>query len=144
MESKICNTCKVEKSLDEFGKNNATKDLLNHKCKACVREYNRLNKDSILLNLKNRYKVKRDSIIKYALERQAGLKDGYHSVYLLPIENYVGVTDNLTVRKSGHKYYGRETKGMRVLAQFNNRKDALELEQFLHELGYIGASNTYK
>ena len=138
MESKVCKKCEITKPVNEFGKHTSTKDRLNPKCKKCVREYYKLNKTRMLTQLKVNYLTKRDKKIQYAKDLQISLKDGVYSVYLLPEENYVGVTDNLTVRKRGHKHSGRNVKGMRVLYQFFNRQDALELEAFCHELGYKG------
>jgi predicted GIY-YIG superfamily endonuclease len=59
-------------------------------------------------------------------------------VYLLPSENYIGTTENLKKRLARHKSYGRDVKNVRVLSEFDLRSDALELEEFLHELGYNG------
>lgn len=144
MKKKQCKKCLGNKSVIEFGKHNNTKDRLNPKCKDCVRDYYKQNKSIILFQLKNNYKNKRGEKIQYSLQYQYKLKDGAYSVYLLPYENYVGVTDNITVRKSGHKHLGRKIQGFRVLAQFSTRKEALNLEKFFHELGYLGASSTYK
>ena len=44
---KICNTCKIEKDSLEFHKSKAEKDGFAHKCKVCVKEYHRANKEHI-------------------------------------------------------------------------------------------------
>ena len=39
MTTKICTTCKIKKSLDNFAKNPQKKDGLNYKCKKCQNTY---------------------------------------------------------------------------------------------------------
>jgi 5-methylcytosine-specific restriction endonuclease McrA len=41
---KFCNTCKIDKSRDEFSKCKAKPDGLQNKCKSCTKEYNSKNK----------------------------------------------------------------------------------------------------
>ena len=36
---KKCSTCKIEKPVSEFGKDNNNQDKLTYKCKACTKEY---------------------------------------------------------------------------------------------------------
>jgi hypothetical protein len=82
---KICNTCKVEKSLDDFNNNKRTKDGKTYNCKTCVKEYNaetRVNPSS----RRNRW----GSGI-YALVHKATC-----SIH------YVGQTDKLYNRKTDH------------------------------------------
>ena len=61
-------------------------------------------------------------------------------LYLLPKENYVGITNNLKVRLSNQRVINkRDTTDYRILAELDNRADALELENLIHSLGYNGA-----
>ena len=73
-------------------------------------------------------------------------KDGKYHVYLLPKENYVGVTQSTTYRWNRHKnHYNRDIEGARVLYSTSVKADAYELEDLLHELGYKGRStSTFK
>lgn len=60
-------------------------------------------------------------------------------VYFLPKENWVGTTENLSNRLGVHLYADkRDISEARVLAEFNNRQEALDFEEFLHSLGYCG------
>lgn len=42
---KTCSTCKETKSLDNFHRNNAAKDGLDHRCKPCILKRNRDRRD---------------------------------------------------------------------------------------------------
>ena len=69
------------------------------------------------------------------------------SVYIIDSENYVGVTENIYTRLSYHRNTNlRDVSEVRIIAEFNSREEALELEEFLHDLGYKGRhkNNTYK
>lgn len=50
MTVKTCNTCKVEKPIDNFSKDKTSKDQLQRKCKECVKKYQSSNKDRIKAN----------------------------------------------------------------------------------------------
>jgi len=89
---------------------------------------------------------------KYAKENRQLLKgygiqwrkDGHYSVYLLPKENYVGMTEQIKARMHNHKYYGNDTTDYKVLHTFNSKKEALKKEAEYHEMGYKGKSNYIK
>lgn len=61
-------------------------------------------------------------------------------VYLLPCEDYVGITNNLVERLRNHISKGRIVEGCRVLASLESREEARELEGLLHVMGYLGNS----
>ena len=67
-------------------------------------------------------------------------------VYIIVKENYVGMTENISHRISGHKNLGRDTSEVIELATFDSRTEALAFEKKLHELGYNGKhkNNTYQ
>lgn len=67
-------------------------------------------------------------------------KDNKHKpvVYYLPKENYVGTTECLYFRLSGHKSSGKNIEGCKVLREFNTRAEAIRLEKAMHILGYEG------
>ena len=162
---KNCKGCGETKSLNEFHKYKSTSDGLQHKCKTCVKQYhldnaksikanrkqyNITNKESIKVynkayNSTNKkakkqyYKDNKEAIKAYSLAK----KDGYHSVYLLPKHNYVGITDNVYYRMSLHKNKGKDTTGFRILEKFKDRKLGLELESQLHLIGYKGGNKNH-
>ena len=67
-------------------------------------------------------------------------------VYLLPKENWIGVTSDLYHRIAKHKHLGRNVENYKPLKCFENRTDALELESKMHDLGFKGRhiNNSYK
>jgi len=154
MESKQCSKCNKVKSVSEFYKNRANKDGFQGFCKSCFkscpsstsegyRQYYLRNKST--LNAKGRKWINdnKEHVRNYQIKRREKLK-GTHYVYLLPEANYVGCTEYPDIRFKEHQRTGRNIDNNRILASFKNRNDALELEEFLHELGYEGGSCTYK
>jgi len=66
-------------------------------------------------------------------------KDGLFTVYLLPRENYVGMTNNLYYRLSTHKCkHKRNIEGAKVLGKYKTKKEALYIEAMYHDNGYNG------
>lgn len=112
---KECKKCKEYKSLESFTKNNANKDRLDYYCKECKAIKKKINYDKHMAR----------EIINY--------------VYLLPVHNYVGTTNCISQRMSKHRTKAkRDTSNYRILYSSTNRKDALELEELLHDIGYEG------
>ena len=89
---------------------------------------------------------KREYYHRHKEKRKQQMLEYYNSnkskechVYLLPEENYVGVTKNLRYRMYVHKNTDkRNVKNMRVLHSTTNESDAFELENLLHDIGYEG------
>ena len=132
---KKCSKCNQEKEYSCFYKHKATKDGHDSWCKACNRD-NYVNG-----RLKNPA-----SYYTYAKEHRLSKQDGYHNVYLLPYEHYVGTTKNLYCRMSGHRNRGKDTSSYIVLGRFKHRDEALQLEKVYHSQGYSGKhiNNSYK
>lgn len=144
MAEKYCKYCNKTKSISKFNKSSVHKDGYNSKCKKCSNEYLakfRCNRDPVKrkLQAKEEYNKRKDLVKQYFFNR----KDGFYHVYILNKEHYAGCTDSPVTRKTGHKSLGRYVEDMRVVASFNNREDALELEEFLHDLGYQGRHTKY-
>ena len=112
MKTKQCIRCREPQPLGNFYYNRTTKDNLGSYCKTCTK-----------LNLREYSSATR------TLETQ---------VYLLPKENYVGISSNLTSRLRNHYSKGKIVENCRILASFGTKEDAKELESFLHDLGYAG------
>ena len=109
-----CTKCKTIKPYESFHRNNKIKSTGRASmCKICFKKY------------------------------WQGTKDGLYYVYLLPEENYVGITSHVKRRMTAHKdVHKRNIKGMRVLYSTTNRQEGFELESFLHTLGYKGGLHT--
>lgn len=63
MLTKICNTCKVEKSLAKFNNNKNAKDGKDVICKECRRQYYQSNKKTILAQKKKYYQANKETIL---------------------------------------------------------------------------------
>ena len=123
---KKCSKCNEIKTHNDFGKRGDSKDGLRNDCKECV---NSRNKSHYYSN-KRRISTKRKEL--YASKKHSPI------VYLLMSENYVGVTENFNKRMNRHSSSGRIVNDAVILSEFESRSEALELEVFLHDLGYKG------
>ena len=61
-----------------------------------------------------------------------------YSVYYLPEEHYVGMSESVTTRMTKHKHLGRIVEGMEILASFDSPIRAHLFETTLHLMGYRG------
>jgi len=67
------------------------------------------------------------------------LKDGLFTVYLLPKENYVGMTNCLSKRLSTHKTrQNRDITGVWILGKYETKREALDIEAEYHASGFKG------
>jgi len=144
---KNCKKCSETKPLNEFHKSKATNDGLQRKCKECVKKSDKqrhLDNPEYFKQYDKHYRLNnKESLKEYTKQWSLAKKDGYHSVYLLPKHNYVGITENLYIRMSHHRSLGRDTTGYRILETFQDRELGLELEELLHDIGYEGRNENY-
>lgn len=115
---KKCTKCKVEKPLEDFQKryNVAGVNVGTSRCKKCFYEYTK--------NYNKTYRV-----IKKG--------EGW-CVYILPKENYAGMTKGFYYRMSYHKSKGKNIEGARIIEKTTLKSQARELEALLHSIGYKG------
>jgi len=135
---KECKKCNLQKEEISFCKSSRYKDKLHIYCKDCI------SLDNKNYRLNNSLK---ESLRKKEYRELKKLKPVKHYVYLLPNENYVGTTKNIPERMSKHRTKNnRNVDDYRILATFDDRSDALELEALLHTIGYLGKhkNNMYK
>jgi hypothetical protein len=83
------------------------------------------------------YYEKNKEVIKK--QHQSKTKD-YWSVYILPKENYVGITRNFDARISKHKSLGRDITGYRILHEIENEEDARRMEDMYHRINFEGGN----
>ena len=131
--AKTCKVCKKEKAYTEFYKCASTADKHQSSCKKCASERNKAWKRSNPNKRENIHKRWRDKKISRG-----------HWVYLLPEENYVGVTHFWEAREMDHRSKGKNTDGFRLLYHTQDREEAYELETFLHDMGYEGMHSQLK
>ena len=137
-ERKAYNKAYYEKNKEADRENNRAKS----------EAYRKNNPEKVIANRKRWYaenkekvkaKVDKEYCAKRGREYREKQKDGYHRVYLLEDYNYVGVTINVNNRFSVHKSkFNRDCTNHRILYKTKDRKEALELEELLHDIGYEG------
>ena len=81
-------------------------------CRKCFREYNKKR-------------------ISYKIDK-------YYSVYYIPEEHYVGVSNHVARRIQQHKLRGKITNDWEVIAKFERQVDAHWFETLFHMRGYNG------
>jgi len=114
-----------------------------------LKNYRAKNKEKISAYnkayLKEYYQANKDKASDYNKEWRNNKKSDKYTLYLLPNENYVGVTNQLELRIRNHKKdYNRNTDGYQVINTFNTKREALFAERLLHADGYSGRNSTYK
>ena len=67
------------------------------------------------------------------------LKDNFFTIYYLPEEHYVGITNQPIIRMRNQRWNGKITTDWEVVTIVETRTEALKIESFMHSLGYIGA-----
>ena len=131
---KTCTKCKITKPLDEF--NNHPKGPMGKdtRCKLCkaeyAREYRRKNPEKI----KQSNKRFRDIYLQ---------ETGGYAVYCLPVENYVGFTNNMRSRINHHAKNGKNIVGFHVIKTFDCPMKAHLFETMFHIAGYNGFQHKY-
>jgi len=118
---KTCTKCKKSFDYSFFHKDKTSKDGLVSQCKECVKS--RHTKEEIQ-KMNKKYRAS-----KYS-------KDW--SVYILPKENYAGMTQSVFFRMHHHKSKGKDITGYRVIEKTKTKAQARELEDLLHDIGYKG------
>jgi len=101
---------------------------------AYEKEYKKLNREKTRERNKIWYHNNKEKAVAY----RESLKDGIYSVYLLPMENYVGQTECMYNRMHQHKNAGRDITDAKVLGSYKTRKEALAIEASYHAKGYNG------
>lgn len=111
--SKICSGCKITKALTEFNKDKKRKDGRQRYCSECRnaarRKFNQDKKEA----------------------------SGW-IVYVLPQENYAGVSNNIERRIYNHRSSGKNCANWYVYEECKTPAEALMYEAKLHMEGYSG------
>ena len=113
--------------------------------KEYYRKYRAKNRESINASQRKYDAANKERKVAYDKAYREAQKDGLFTVYLLPKENYVGITDNLHRRLINHKSNSnRNTTDAYILGKYATRKEALAVEASYHAKGYLGRNSTYK
>ena len=107
------------------------------------KEYNRKyyqdNKEKIDAYRKGWDKDNEDKVAAYRKTESETHKDGLYTVYLLPREDYVGVTSSLTYRLRHHKSNGKDVSDAKILGKYHTKDEARRIEDGFHNNGFKGA-----
>ena len=136
-----CKNCNTELILGK----NTTQSYLNnsdYKCRYCrkIRHDNwvKNNYDKSKRYFSEWKKENREKYLEDQRKYYHENKDGVFTVYLLK-DGYVGCTQHTSNRLSIHrKRRGYDGKFLCVLYQTNDKYEATELEDLLHDMGYKG------
>lgn len=97
--NKICVTCEISKSLEEFGKQSKNKDGLNSKCKSCKRIYDNIyHSNRSIQNKEKKYSqqiIRRLKARKYVNEYLKDKKCGTCSENRIPALDFHHLKDKL-------------------------------------------------
>ena len=144
---KECSRCKIAKELTLFYTDNRAKDKKSSSCKVCISvnrnkeyqdTYREVNRESIKANKKAHYLKNKESIKKRVGKYKQSLKDSFYTIYYLSEEHYVGVTNQPKIRMQNHKINKNHVLDYEVITTVKTRREALDIESFLHKLNYNG------
>ena len=85
-----------------------------------------------------------DKVKAMDARKKAKKKTAYYSIYYLPEEHYVGITNQIDLRILNHSCKGKITVGCEIICEVSSKKEALQIERFFHSIGYIGAGHLAK
>ena len=109
---KKCSKCGIEKSAQDFNRDKNRKDGLQRYCKPC------------------RNQAKREYHLKQ-------VEKGW-DVYILPEENYAGLSSYAVKRISNHRDNGMNTDGWYIYSTHKTPEEAIIAEATLHLKGFRG------
>ena len=102
------------------------------------------NKDAEQLKMKEYQIANKERIVAKRKEYYNSLTDNFYTLYYLPEEHYVGVSNQPKLRMYHHKAKGRYIKDVEIVSTFETKRDALDAERYLHDiLGYNGSGIKY-
>lgn len=110
---KVCSKCKIQKPLIDFNKDKNRKDGKQRYCRNCRNEQ------------KREWDKKKKEETKWV-------------VYILPKENYAGISNNLYKRIANHASSGKIVTDWYIYDEFDKPELAIICEALLHLQGYNG------
>ena len=147
MKTKKCSKCNTKKSFDEFSNRKQSKDGKVTWCKACFKEYRKINKEKFserdklyynenkekILNRVNKYRIENNEVIKerkkkdYKKHREKNLvkKEKYYQ------DNKETILENMKLYQAENKE--RYTKYKRNYAQKNRETEAERSRKYIQE-----------
>ena len=107
------------------------------------RKWYQKNREKVLARVKEYSAKHKEEKKVYFKNRYESMKDGLHTVYYLPTENYVGMTTILSKRLERHssKEFNRYVKDVEIFGKYKTDAEARAIERELHSLGYLGSGD---
>jgi predicted GIY-YIG superfamily endonuclease len=103
------------------------------------KRYNEENREKIAARKKAYREANKERLAADKKSYYESKKDGLYTVYLLPEENYVGMTNNLYRRLEHHKSkHKRDVSDVKILGKYHTKDEALVTEARYHNEGYKG------
>ena len=102
------------------------------------REWYKANKERLKDVRAEYYEANRESFRIRDKKHRNDCVDDFYTLYYLPEHHYIGVTNQPKTRARSHRASGRVTKGFEVVAIFETKREALDAEFYLHNIGYFG------
>ena len=113
--------------------------------KASNRKYYLANKEKIAAKNNEYYLANKEKIADDQRRWRESRKDGLFTVYLLPKEDYVGMTTSLQKRLTNHRTnHKRDITDAKVLGNYATKREALDVEASYHAKGFKGITGFKK
>ena len=108
------------------------------------KRYYEANKEKVLARKKAYRDANKEKLAAYNKEYVSAKRDEFYTVYYLPEEHYVGITNQLYVRVKNHRSKGRNVEGHRILFTCETKREALDIERKFHDVLSFNGSNVRK
>lgn len=66
------------------------------------------------------------------------LKEDFYTVYYLKEDHYVGITNQPKIRMQNQRRNGKHVLDYEVVAKVKTKREALDIESYLHKMNYNG------
>ena len=66
--------------------------------------------------------------------------NSFYTLYYLPEEHYVGMSQQPKIRLQNHKSAGKHVLDYEVIGTFKNKRECLTAEHYMHSIGYNGTN----
>ena len=96
------------------------------------------NKEEIKAKRRIKYLSSKEKEKSYSKAYRESRKDGMYTLYYLPEEHYIGITTSMHNRMHVHKSQGNHSADVEIVAKFDNKREALNTERYMHNIGYNG------
>ena len=80
----------------------------------------------------------KEQLKEYNKAYMNSMKDDFYSLYYLPEEHYIGVSNQPKIRMYNHKYRKRHVLNYEIVCVFKTREEAVAVESYMHSIGYNG------